>query len=89
MMIVKLLLMFCILQWNARSLIANGQELKKFIRDSDVKPHIVCVQETWLKPCLDFVLPGYTCLRKDRPDMTQGGGCATLVKCGLQYKVKE
>ena len=89
MAMINLVIMFCILQWNARSLIANGQELKKFIRDSDMKPHIVCVQETWLKPCLDFVIPGYVSLRKDRSDNTQGGGCATFVKCGIQYKLKE
>ena len=78
MMLSKILMMFSLLQWNARSLIANGQELKKFIRDSEVIPQIVCIQETWLKPCLDFVIPGYIGLRKDRSDATQGGGCATV-----------
>lgn len=41
------LMVLSILQWNARSLIANGQELKQFIEESPVKPDIICVQETW------------------------------------------
>ena len=47
----------------------------------------ICVQETWLKPCLDFVIPGYECLRADRENRV-GGGCATflgLQVTGLQY----
>lgn len=35
-----------ILQWNARSLVANGQELKHFIEEQAVKPNIICIQET-------------------------------------------
>ena len=53
------LLMFYILQWNARSLIANGQEFKRFVDVFKDKPEMLCVQKTWLKPCLDFVVPGY------------------------------
>ena len=56
-MMFNLFMMFCILQWNARSLIANTQEFKKLIRDFGVKPDFLCVQETWLKPHLDFVVP--------------------------------
>lgn len=80
--------MVCILQWNARSLVANGQEFKKFIKDLEDKPDLLCVQETWLKPCLDYSIPGYVCFRKDRIDRP-GGGCATFVKIGLQYKLCE
>lgn len=60
--------MFDILHWNARSLIANGQELKRFVNAFKEKPELICIQETWLKPCLDFVIPGYVCLRMDRSD---------------------
>lgn len=49
-----------ILQWNAMSLIANGQEFKKFVFDLPDKPYVICVQETWLKPLLDFVIPRYS-----------------------------
>lgn len=85
LMMFKIFMMVCILQWNARSLIANGQESKELVRELEVKPDFLCVQETWLKPCLDVVIPGYTCLRKDRSSRT-GGGCATFVKSGVQYK---
>lgn len=71
--------MFYILQWNARSLIANGQEFKRFVAAFNDKPEIICVQESWLKPCLGFVIPGYESLRKDRYNRS-GGGCATFIK---------
>lgn len=48
-----------ILQWNARSLIANGQEFEGFIGDYSRTPYILCIQETWLKPMLDFVIRRY------------------------------
>lgn len=47
--------MITILQWNARSLIVNGQEFKHFVEGLTIKPDVICVQETWLKQCLDFV----------------------------------
>ena len=52
---------------------ANGED----------KPDLICIQETWLKPCLDFVITGYVGVRKDRADST-GGGCAVLIKTGVQ-----
>lgn len=55
-----------LLQWNARSLIANGQEFKGFIKGLVQKPDVICVQEKWLKPTLDFVIYGYTSVRRDR-----------------------
>lgn len=60
-----------ILQWNARSLISNGQEFKKYISDLGDRPHIICIQETWLKPQLDFInfiIQGYTAIRNNRMD---------------------
>ncbi len=67
--------MFFILQWNAQSLIANGQELKHFVADfkDNERPGLICVQETWLK---------HVGLQKDRD--TAGGGCAVFVKEGVQ-----
>ncbi len=66
-----LILMVIILQWNARSLLANGQEFKHFIRDRKINPDVVCIQETWLKPNLEFVIHGYIGIRNDREN---GGG---------------
>ena len=74
-----------ILQWNARSLVANGQEFKKFVYDLPVLPDVLCIQETWLVPHLQFVVPGYTSVRKDRRE-GHGGGCCTFVKEGLPYR---
>lgn len=74
-----------ILQWNARSLIANGQELKQFIEESPVKPDIICVQETWLKPSLDFIIYGYTAVRKDRSSAI-GGGVITFIQQYCNYR---
>ncbi len=68
-----------------RSLIANGQEFKKFITGSDVKPDIICIQETWLWPHLDFIISGYESVRYDRND-NQGGGCTTFVKDGISFR---
>ena len=40
-MIVEQIMVFLLLQWNARSLIANGQEFKRFIEEAEVRPDIV------------------------------------------------
>lgn len=87
MMMINLL-MFYILQWNARSLIPNGQEFKRFVDVFKDKPEILCVQETWLKPCLDFVVPGYESVRQDRHEKS-GEGCATFVRSDVQYQQVE
>ena len=74
-----------ILQWNARSLIANGQEFKKYVEDAKEKPNIICVQETWLIPRLDFIIKEYTAVRRDR-EKGLGGGVITFIQRGLQYR---
>ena len=65
---------------------ANGQEFKQFIEDCTNKPDIICVQETWFKPHLDFILYGYVCIRRDRLEEV-GGGCATFIKEGIPYRI--
>lgn len=75
-----------ILQWNSRRLLSNGQEFKKYILDLPHKPHIVCIQETWLKPQLDLVLNRYITLRNDRK-IGNGGGVATFIQDGLTYSL--
>lgn len=79
-----------VLQWNARSLLANGQEFKGFIKNLKKKPEMICVQETWLKPALEFVIKGYDSIRRDRVGDNGGGGgggCIIFIKQGIQYKV--
>ena len=46
------------------------------------------IQETWLKPALDFVISGYNSIRRDRAE-GNGGGCIIFVKQGMQYRVLE
>lgn len=75
-----------ILQRNPRSLVANGQEFKGFIKEIKKKPDIICVQETWLKPSLDFIIQGYDSVRRDKGEGS-GGGCVIFVKQGIQYRV--
>lgn len=74
-----------ILQWNARSLISNGQEFKKYIDDLNEKPDIVCVQESWLISRLEFNIKGYNAVRMDRK-IGKGGGIITFIKKGIQYR---
>ena len=74
-----------ILQWNARSLCSNGQEFKKYIEELSEKPNVICVQETWLRPHLDFIIRGYVAVRRDRGNGS-GGGVATFIKHGLGFR---
>lgn len=77
-----------ILQWNARSLIANGQEFKKFIANQEKGPDIICIQETWLKSQYNFLIQGYITIWRDR-HQGNGGGVATFIKQGIGYKTVE
>ena len=87
MRVRTLLMVIHILQWNARSLIANGQEFKKYVYKLQTLPDVICVQESWLKPHLDFVIPGFSSIRYDRVSNQNGGGCVTFLKDGLAYRV--
>jgi len=83
--VIELVMVFHILHWNARSLISNGQEFKKVVSDMEVRPDVMCIQETWLRPQLDFVIPGYNSVRCDRIGK-QGGGCVTFIKENLAHR---
>lgn len=45
------IIMFWVLQWNARSLVRNGQELKKFVDRFENKPEVICVAAAMLRFC--------------------------------------
>lgn len=75
-----------VFQSNARSLIANGQEFKHFIEELYIKPNVICVQETWLKCRLEYVLQGYNVVHHERKE-GNGGGYATFIKQGIQHRV--
>ncbi len=63
-----IMIMVILLQWNARSVLASGQEFKHYVREMAVKPDVICVQETWLKPNLDSVVYGYTVIMTDHDE---------------------
>ena len=58
-----MLIIMLLLQWNARSLVANGQDFKKCVASREEKPDLICIQESWLKPNLYFVIYGYVSVR--------------------------
>ena len=58
---------------------------EEFIEEAKVRPHVVCIQETWLRPHLDLILPGYESVRSYRIQ-SQGGGCATFVREGMAFR---
>lgn len=82
-----------IMQWNANGLVAHKNELVNFLAPKNLtqtlinqnnsnKPHIICVQETFLKLNKTFCLDGYDVFRKDRLTNLKGG-VATLVLTSL------
>ena len=73
-----------ILLWNVRSLIKNLAEFQKLI--DDLKPHLICLTETWLKPNIrNLKFKNFDILRNDRLNIN-GGGVAILIRKELNYK---
>ena len=70
-----------ILQWNCRSLRANGDSLHHLanLYNADV----ILLNETWLRPHIRFSFPNFHVVRQDRIDGY--GGCAILVKKGIPF----
>ena len=86
----SILLSMHILQWNAQSITAHGDEFKKAVFDASQKPDIICIQESWLKEHHKFNLKNYNVVRKDRSkdsDKKGGGGVLTCIRNGLAYRV--
>ena len=73
-----------IISWNAQSLNAHNHQLKYYINNTPIKPHIICIQETWLKQNSKFTIAGYNIESKCR-EKGQGGGVATFIRQGIQY----
>nr|CAI5820850.1 unnamed protein product [Callosobruchus analis] len=71
-----------IVQWNARSAIANHNLLKNLI--SDTKADIVILSETWYKSIHNITLRGYNVIRKDRGDGK--GGVAIFLRNNIPFK---
>ena len=49
---------------------------------------MICIQETWLKTVLDFVIKDYDSICRDRVEGI-GGGCKIVVTQKMQYRVSK
>ena len=65
-----------------QSIYSHGQEFKLYLSSLDIQPDVICVQESFLKPHINFSLSGYGVFRADRP-LRAGGGLITFVRDGL------
>ena len=63
-----------IIQWNCQNH-ANIKELRAFLCEQEIKPNIICLQETWLKDKNRLPnIPNYkTACYKNRSDQKGGG----------------
>nr|CAH7768671.1 unnamed protein product [Callosobruchus chinensis] len=71
-----------LMQWNARSAVANRNSLVHFLHEDNID--IALISETWFKPSSDVLFRGYSIIRSDRFDGR--AGVAIFVKHGLQFK---
>nr|CAH7759048.1 unnamed protein product [Callosobruchus chinensis] len=70
-----------ILQWNARSIVANRASLQHFL--SNNLTHFVAVSETWLKTSHTFTLKGFNFVKKCR---NHGSGVVGIfIKEGINF----
>ena len=72
-------------QWNARGIRCNGHELIQYIHNSNKKPHVICVQETFLPPGVTYDIPNYVGIFKPRA-LGRRGGCAIYISTSISYK---
>jgi ribonuclease HI len=75
-----------ILQWNANGIYGRQAEFKQYLSKLTVLPHILCIQETRLKPGKRISIHGYNIERKDRQDRA-GGGVLIAILDTLPYTV--
>ena len=76
-----------IMQWNARSIRCHLSDLK--IAAYTTKPHVIAVQETWLKK--KHKTPNFISYYTHRVDRLagKGGGVLFLVRKNLNYIIKD
>ena len=75
-----------IISVDVNSIITNNRrsDLTKFV--ADYNPDIVLIGETKLNPKYKIEFKDYDVYRNDRPNATQGGGTAILIKKPIQYQ---
>lgn len=71
-----------ILYWNAEGIKGRKHEFTHILKELDVD--VALLNETFLKPQMNFKLAGYKVYRSDRPT-DQGGGTAVVVRHNLNH----
>lgn len=71
-----------ILQWNARSAVANKKSLEKVLFEHNIQ--IALISETWFKPGKFINFSGYNIIREDREDGK--AGVAIFLKANIFYR---
>lgn len=72
-----------VLQWNSRSII-HLPELRVFLSEKDIYPHIICLQETWLNKNKRIPsIPNYKVASYLHREDRKGGGVAIYIKNNL------
>nr|CAI5836562.1 unnamed protein product [Callosobruchus analis] len=74
--------MIRLMQWNARSAVANKLSLDKFLHDNQID--IALISETWFKPNINIRFKEYSIIRRDRHDGKTG--VAIFVRNTLNFE---
>ena len=75
-----------IISINANSLISNQKRYSMLTLINKETPYIVLISETKLNYRHKVQYKNYSIIRHDRPNATQGGGTAILIKKPLKFK---
>lgn len=74
-----------ICQWNATSVVNKKNMLSQFLYSNNIT--VIAIQESFLKPHINFQIKDYNIIRKDRPTSTHGGGVCILLHSSLKYEI--
>jgi ribonuclease HI len=76
------------MQWNARGLLKNKDQLRNYLRHSIHSPDLICIQETFMNERKrNPIFDGYDMVRRDNPDVNKRGGLTFLIKNGLNFTI--
>lgn len=76
-----------ILSCNCRSLFTKLSHFK--IQLYNIKPHLACLCETWLKSTREAYFINYNSIWKHRPGGQQGGGLAFIIRNDVNILSKQ
>lgn len=71
-------------QWNATIIVNKKAILSQFLYTNSVS--IMAIQETFLKPSINYYIKDYNIIRKDRSTQTHGGGVCFLLHNSLRFQ---